>query len=138
MKEHGIASLFLLFILSSCDDCRDNDCGGDDLVRIRMVDDPNVNYVDSLDFYYYDEQQRKVSAVIQRGSRSLADYDVLLDYRRQLGTQHRYYLAFRDETQEIDLTVRYEDDPCCGDYLRIEEVSVDGQPTTLPIEVANR
>ena len=124
-----------LIITTGCNNCADNDCGEDDVVLIVVDSDDQVNYVDSIDFYYYDANQLKIKADIRPRGNSLRYYYAYLDYR-QLAPQQRYYLAVGDQSKTVDITTRYDQDECCGDYLRFDKILVDGDPVSFAIEVS--
>ena len=46
----------------------------------------------------------------------------------------RYYLELGLQVKVVDIEVAYESDFCC-EYFRLEEILVDGQPATLPLEI---
>ncbi len=133
-KDYRVILMFFIATITSCDDCRNNDCGGDDIIVIKLIGDDQTNYSDSIDFYYYDENQKKIEAEIERDRYSLSIYYAYLDYRRS-SIQNIYYLQFKNQLITIDVEVRYDKDPCCGDYLRFETIQVDGKTIPLPIEV---
>ncbi len=126
--------MILAFSISGCNDCRNNDCGGDDTVLINVISDNEIDYTDSISFYYYDENQQKIEADIEPSSYSLQQYFAHLNYRLP-GTKNRYYLEVGNQTKTVDIKTRYDKDPCCGDYLRFEELTVDGKTATIPIEI---
>ena len=102
------------------------------MLIIRVVSDREINYSDSIDFYYFDENQQKVEADIERSRSSSQTYYTYLDYRSAPGS---YSLEVGNQTKTIAIQIRYDKDPCCGDYLRFEEITVNGVVTSLPIEV---
>ncbi len=134
MKHYCFSLTLAVIITAGCNDCGDNDCGGDDAVSIRVVSDNEINYSDSIDFYYYDENKQKIEATIQPNRPGAQIYQASLNYRKP-ESQTIYYLEIADQTKTVNIQTRYDEDPCCGNYLRFEEITVDGAVTTLPIEV---
>lgn len=132
MKKSYLPLILTAAITLGCSDCRDDDCGGDDMLIIRVVSDREINYSDSIDFYYFDENQQKVGADIERSRSSSQTYYAYLDYRSAPGS---YSLEVGNQTKTIAIQIRYDKDPCCGDYLRFEEITVNGVVTSLPVEV---
>ncbi len=134
MKYYCLSLTLAVIITSGCDDCGDNDCGGDDAISIRVVGDNEINYSDSIDFYYYDKNQQKIEATIQPNRPGAQIYRAALNYRIP-EIQTTYYLEIADQTKTVNIQTRYDEDACCGDYLRFKEITVDGATTALPIEV---
>ena len=134
VRDYPIILLLFITIASGCNDCRDNDCGGDDFITIHVIGDAETSYTDSLAFYYYDENQQRVEADIYRDRYSSQRYSAYLDYRgaEPLNTFH---VALGNQVKTIDIDTRYDQDRCCGDYLRFEKIQVDGRTVSLPIEI---
>lgn len=93
-----------------------------------------TNYSDSIDFYYLDNDLKQVHADIDRSRTGTRTYYAFLNYRGA-EPKNRYYLEYKNQMKTVDIKTRYDKDPCCGDYLRFEEIRIDGQLISLPIEI---
>ncbi len=120
--------------LFGCDNCKDDDCGGDDTILIKIVSDDEANYSDSISFYYLNDNQQRVEATIEPNRPGSSIYYAFLDYRKPAAL-NRCYLEVRDQIRTVDIQTRYDEDSCCEDYLRFEQITVDGVTTSLPIKI---
>lgn len=133
MKAHYLCWLLSVLVLFGCDECINDDCpAAEETVTIQVLGDWGVSYRDSLRFYYYNEQQQKIEAEIERNRVVSQQYYVHVGYTLKTG---RYYLELGDQIKTVDIEVEKVSGDCC-EYQRFGEVRVDGQLTTLPLEIA--
>lgn len=134
MKGRYLSLILGALTIYGCNDCRDNDCGGDDAILISIISDNKLDYSDSIDFYYFDENQQKIEAAIEPNRPGSQIYSAFLNYREP-ETPGRYYLEVDGQAKTIDIQTSYDKDPCCDDNLRFEQITVDGTITMLPIKI---
>ena len=134
MKPYYLFLIFTAITAFGCNNCRNNDCGGDDTISISVVSDDEIDYSDSIDFYYFDQNQQKVEASIEPNRPGSQIYYAFLDYQKP-GTQSSYYIEVGNQVDTVVVQTRYDEDPCCGDYLRFEAVTMNGKITSLPISI---
>lgn len=122
--------------------CRNNDCpASDEILSFRIIDERGEeydslgnkipvgysgNYADSIEFYFFDEDQQKIAPTIYQlhhyTPTSPMAYYVILE-NLQPAAQHRYYLQYNGKTSTIDVFTHIVNDRCCGELVRFKGTS---------------
>lgn len=132
MKSLHPIIFLCVFLNSACNECRNDDCAPDDFISILLINEDETIYTYDLNFFYYDQENQKIEADIERAL-TQHTFHVFLDYQQE-PKDHKYYLEVGGQLKTVEIRKVYVKS-CCGDLLKFDAVMMDGVETKLPLRV---